>query len=126
MHRRHTVGRHTNSLGGWRVGFEHSRRVWYASLLFFSVVLVASVWLGVTSTRRIGAPAPQANYEMVPGISLESIPASQRNDALHRLNSTKCTCKCDLTLAQCRNTDRLCDMSLTLARALLDGMHLDK
>ena len=124
MRRRHSVGRHADLLGGGRGGFEHSRRIWYGSLLFFGVVLVASVWLGVTSTKRIGAPAPQASYETVPGISLESIPASQRKDVLHRLNSTKCTCKCDLTLAQCRNTDRLCDTSLALARGVLDRMRL--
>ena len=49
-------------MGGGR-GLERSRRIWYGALLFFSVVLVASVWLEVTSTRRIGPPAPQATYE---------------------------------------------------------------
>ena len=37
MRRRHTVGRHTDPLGGGRGGFEHSRRIWYGSLPFFSV-----------------------------------------------------------------------------------------
>ena len=46
MRRRHTVGRYTNPLGGGR-GLERSRRIWYGALLFFSVVLVASVWLGL-------------------------------------------------------------------------------
>jgi hypothetical protein len=126
MRKRHTVGRDTKPLGRGLGGFEPSRRIWYGSLLFFSVVLAASLWLGITSTRRIGAPAPQATYETVPGISFENIPASQRKEVLHRLNSTKCTCKCDLTLAQCRNTDPLCDKSLTLARGLLDQMRLGK
>jgi hypothetical protein len=126
MRRRHTVRTYANPIGGGRGGVEHSRRIWYGSLLFFSVVLVASVWLGVTSTRRSAAPAPQATYETVPGISLESIPTSQRKEVLHQLNSTKCTCKCDLTLVQCRNTDPLCDKSLTLVRGVLDRMRLSK
>ena len=52
----------------------------------------------------------------IPGVSLSGLTAEQKGKVLSRLNTDKCTCGCDLTLAQCRINDPSCKVSLPLAQ----------
>jgi len=55
----------------------------------------------------------------IPGIDLEAVPASRRTELIEKLNTQACTCGCELTLARCRVDDPTCDISLPLARQIV-------
>ncbi len=59
--------------------------------------------------------ANAANATEIPGVDLSKLTANQRTAALQTLNAEKCTCGCELTLAQCRINDPTCTVSLPLA-----------
>jgi thiol-disulfide isomerase/thioredoxin len=61
--------------------------------------------------------AAQANK--IPGIDLAGLTPEKRATTLSLLNSERCTCGCELTLAQCRVDDPTCTVSLPLAQALV-------
>jgi thiol-disulfide isomerase/thioredoxin len=63
--------------------------------------------------------ANAAHATEIPGVDLSGISAEKRQTLLARLNEDKCTCGCDLTLAQCRINDTDCKVSLPIARALV-------
>ncbi len=52
----------------------------------------------------------------IPGVDLTSVTAAQKEEILKRLNTDKCTCGCDRTLAQCRIEDPTCATSLPAAK----------
>jgi thiol-disulfide isomerase/thioredoxin len=60
-----------------------------------------------------------AQLMTIPGIDLATLPAAKRTEALQKLNSTSCTCGCDLTVAKCRVDDPACGVSLPLAREIV-------
>jgi thiol-disulfide isomerase/thioredoxin len=64
--------------------------------------------------------ANAAQATSIPGVSLAGLTPPQKRTALERLNHDKCTCGCGLTLAQCRINDPGCDVSLPLARKLVE------
>ena len=52
-----------------------------------------------------------ANATELPDVDLSGLTASQKKEALHRLNAETCTCGCNLTLAECRVNDTECPVS---------------
>ncbi len=52
----------------------------------------------------------------IPGVDLAAVTTKQKEAILKRLNTEKCTCGCDRTLAQCRIEDPGCQTSLPLAK----------
>src|SRR5262249_4542112 len=52
----------------------------------------------------------------IPGVDLTTVTSKQKEDILKRLNTEKCTCGCDRTLAQCRIEDPSCQTSLPAAK----------
>jgi hypothetical protein len=52
----------------------------------------------------------------IPGVDLASVTTKQKEVILKRLNTEKCTCGCDRTLAQCRIEDPACQTSLPAAK----------
>lgn len=58
----------------------------------------------------------------IPGVDLTSLTTAQRETALKRLNTEKCTCGCGLTLAACRINDTTCGVSLPLARQVVKAI----
>ena len=64
--------------------------------------------------------ANAANATELPGVDLSQLNPEQRTAALRQLNEQKCTCGCDLTLAQCRINDTTCDVSLGLAKQVVE------
>jgi len=52
----------------------------------------------------------------IPGVDLKGMTPDQKADALHRLNTERCTCGCGYTLAQCRINDPSCQVSLPIAQ----------
>jgi cytochrome c biogenesis protein CcmG/thiol:disulfide interchange protein DsbE len=60
-----------------------------------------------------------AQITSVPGIDLELVPASRRIELLQALNSEKCTCGCDLSVAKCRIDDPTCEISLPVAQKIV-------
>jgi hypothetical protein len=56
----------------------------------------------------------------VPGLELGKLTPEQRTAALKRLNDEQCTCGCGLTVAQCRINDPNCDVSLPIAKKIVD------
>ena len=60
------------------------------------------------------------NATELPGVDLSKLTPEQKKAALRQLNEQKCTCNCDLTLAQCRINDTSCSVSPGLAKHLVD------
>ena len=56
----------------------------------------------------------------IPGIDLQPLSSSHRERTLKRLNEEHCTCGCGLTVAQCRINDPSCEVSLPVAKKLLE------
>lgn len=54
----------------------------------------------------------------IPGVSLKTLTADQREKALTRMNTERCSCGCGLTVAQCRINDPSCDVSLPQAQKI--------
>jgi hypothetical protein len=52
----------------------------------------------------------------IPGVDLTSVTTKQKESILKRLNTEKCTCGCDRTLAGCRIEDPACQTSLPAAK----------
>lgn len=52
----------------------------------------------------------------IPGVDLTSVTTKQKETILKRLNTEKCTCGCDRTLAGCRIEDPACQTSLPAAK----------
>ena len=58
----------------------------------------------------------------IPGVDLTSVTSKQKEAILKRLNTDKCTCGCDRTLAQCRIEDPTCQTSLPAAKKVAAGI----
>ena len=56
----------------------------------------------------------------IPGVDLTGMTADQKAEALHRLNVERCTCGCNLILAQCRINDPSCNTSLPVAQKVAE------
>ena len=101
-----------------------NRGAWYAMLIFLGIIFLGAIWVSLNDLREAkriqSGPPLRSYYDTVPGIPLQTLEASRREEVLRQLNSTKCTCECKLTLAQCRNTDRTCKKSLDLGLQLLN------
>jgi cytochrome c biogenesis protein CcmG/thiol:disulfide interchange protein DsbE len=55
----------------------------------------------------------------IPGLDLQPLSSTDREQTLRRLNEEHCTCGCGLTVAQCRINDPSCQVSLPVAREIL-------
>jgi thiol-disulfide isomerase/thioredoxin len=55
----------------------------------------------------------------LPGVNLDKLTPEQKKAALRKLNTEKCTCGCELTVAQCRINDSGCDTSKSLAAKIV-------
>jgi len=55
----------------------------------------------------------------LPGVDFKGLTPDQRHAALKRMNSEKCTCGCNLTIAQCRINDADCTTSQKLAAKII-------
>ena len=64
--------------------------------------------------------ANAAHATEIPGVDLSGLSVSQKEVALQRLNTDNCPCGCGLTLAQCRINDAACDVSLPLAKEVVE------
>jgi thiol-disulfide isomerase/thioredoxin len=82
--------------------------------------------LNTTATiERVADPARRrlenaAQATEIPGVDLTTMTPAQRTNAIKALNAEDCTCGCSLTLAECRINDPDCDVSLPLARTLVE------
>ena len=56
----------------------------------------------------------------IPGIDLKPLSSTLRERTLKRLNEEQCTCGCGLTVAQCRINDPSCEVSLPVAKKILE------
>jgi thiol-disulfide isomerase/thioredoxin len=55
----------------------------------------------------------------LPGVDFKGLTEAQKKLALKRMNSEKCTCGCDMTIAQCRLLDPSCAVSKALAAKIV-------
>ena len=55
----------------------------------------------------------------LPGVDFKGLTADETRAALKRMNSQKCTCGCQLTIAQCRINDSSCSTSKELAAKIV-------
>ncbi|MBI1955248.1 MAG: TlpA family protein disulfide reductase [Acidobacteria bacterium] len=60
------------------------------------------------------------NATELPGVDLSKLTLAQKKAALRQLNEQKCTCGCNLTLAQCRINDTSCPVSTGLANQVVE------
>ena len=56
----------------------------------------------------------------IPGLALDGLTPAHKHIVLARLNAESCTCGCGLTLAQCRINDPDCQISLPIARRIVE------
>ena len=59
-------------------------------------------------------------YKALPGIDLTKYTAKQKATILERANKERCTCKCKLTVAGCRNDDSSCGTGKKLAAKIVE------
>lgn len=52
-----------------------------------------------------------SNLTAVPNPDLERLPGDKKNAALRRLNTTACTCGCQLSVVYCRGMNPACETS---------------
>jgi thiol-disulfide isomerase/thioredoxin len=64
--------------------------------------------------------ADAAHATEIPGLDLARLTPEKKEMALKRLNEDSCSCGCGLTLAQCRINDPTCDVSLPLAKVVVE------
>jgi thiol-disulfide isomerase/thioredoxin len=69
-------------------------------------------------TTALLARAAQAKE--IPGVDLTKMTPEQRTEALKALNADNCTCGCGLTLAACRINDPACEVSLPIAKKIVE------
>jgi hypothetical protein len=55
-------------------------------------------------------------YNDIPGVEVEGLPTGQRMALIQDLNKEACTCGCRMTLAECRDRDPFCQLSVSLAQ----------
>ena len=60
------------------------------------------------------------NATDIPGVDLTKLSPEQKKAALREMNETECGCGCKLTIAQCRINDTSCDVSLKIAKTVVD------
>jgi thiol-disulfide isomerase/thioredoxin len=58
----------------------------------------------------------------IPGVDLSALSPDRRRLALERLNAENCACGCGFTVAGCRINDPSCQISLPLARKLVEEL----
>jgi hypothetical protein len=80
------------------------------------VVIVAVQWQAIT---RPNSAEKTEFFSDLPGVDLTVLQASARDRLVREANLQKCPCNCHLTLAGCRNRDRNCQTSLTIARMMV-------
>ena len=61
-----------------------------------------------------------AQATKIPGVEIEKLSPAARTVALQRLNADNCTCGCQLTLAACRINDPTCNISLPIAKRIVE------
>jgi hypothetical protein len=84
-----------------------------AAIVGFScLALESTVW------QESRAPKPvEPFYTTLPDVDLSGVPPEKLGALLKKLNSQRCPCECNRTVASCRNNHRSCSMSLATARA---------
>ena len=83
-----------------------------AAILGFSCLMLQStVW------RESRRPQPEPFYSKLPDVDLSGVPPEKLDALLKKLNSQRCPCDCNRTIASCRNNHRSCSMSIAAARA---------
>jgi len=82
-----------------------------AAILGFScLALESTVW------RESRAAEPEPFYTKLPDVDLSGVPPEKLGALLKRLNTQRCPCDCNRTVASCRNNHRSCSMSIAAAR----------
>ncbi len=56
----------------------------------------------------------------IPGVDLSTFEPARRVEVVQALNSEKCTCGCDLSVAKCRVDDPFCEVSLPVAEKIVE------
>ncbi len=65
------------------------------------------------------SPESEAQITDIPGVDLSGYPGERRVEIVQALNSEKCTCGCDLSVAKCRVDDPSCTVSLPVAQTIV-------
>jgi len=79
------------------------------------------------TVERVEADKPvglvnAAQVREIPGVDLTRLPPARRGEALQALNAEACTCGCGLTVARCRVDDPGCNVSLPIAKRIVDDL----
>jgi len=88
------------------------------SLAGLSVNAVVERIEATDDQKKLIKDAAQATK--IPGVDLDALSPTARAAALKKLNSDTCTCGCGLTLAACRINDPGCNISLPLAKKIVE------
>jgi thiol-disulfide isomerase/thioredoxin len=61
-----------------------------------------------------------AQVKELPGVDLTTVPAEKRTEMLLAMNAEACNCGCGLTVARCRIDDPTCQVSLPIAKQIVE------
>lgn len=75
-----------------------------------------------TEGTKLDLTGADAQLLEIPGVDLSGLSPDQRGEALEKLNSARCTCGCELSVAKCRVDDPTCSVSLPMAQEIVAGM----
>jgi hypothetical protein len=70
--------------------------------------------------RNPGRQFVPSNLTSVPDPSLQSLPPDKKNAALLRLNTTACTCGCQLSVIYCKGLNSACATSGPMIKRIVD------
>jgi thiol-disulfide isomerase/thioredoxin len=65
------------------------------------------------------SPSEASQITTVPGVDMTQVSEERRASLIQALNTEKCTCGCDLSVAKCRVDDPTCTVSLPIAQTIL-------
>lgn len=110
-------------------GKEQHRQVGYSGRVT-AEQWVAKIMAAVKAGPKVAGPdkpeqpakpdKPDKVYKILPGIDLTKFTAKQQVTILERANKERCTCKCKLTVAGCRNDDSSCGTGKKLASKIVE------
>jgi hypothetical protein len=102
-----------------RNGFERLSRSAAIGLFLSTTAILGFSCLVLESTVWRGSRAAEAEpfYTKLPDVDLSGVPLKKLGALLTKLNSQRCPCDCNRTVASCRNNHRSCSMSIAAARA---------
>jgi protein-disulfide isomerase len=116
---------------------KHKVNLWVISTIALAIILVISLiqgwhirltlFAGQKETSKAETiQLPSDYYTSTPGVDLSSLTQDQKTLALKIMNEESCPCGCEMSIAECRNNDPQCTISVGLGKRVVNLAGQDK